>query len=329
MIKGSNMFGFGKKKNSPPPIETEKKHGLFKRLVSGLSKTRARLTSGITDLLASKKTLDTSTLDELETLLLSADIGVKTTQYFIEELKTRFKNVKTDDETTALDVLKSILLETLKQAECDDLDLNEQKPFIMMMIGVNGSGKTTTTGKLAAHFRQEGLSVMLAAADTFRAAAIEQLQAWGERNQVQVVAQHSGSDSAAVCFDAIQSAKAKKLDILIADTAGRLHTQSHLMEELKKIKRVINKADPTGPHEVILVLDATLGQNALQQAKMFHEAIQIDSICLTKLDGTAKGGIIFAIHQELGLPIRYIGVGEQLEDLEPFSAEWFIEALFE
>lgn len=319
------MFGFSKKVANTG-VETEKK-GFFQRLTSGLSKTRQRLSNGLTNLVLGKKRLDDELLEELETILLSADVGFDATQHFLNELVHRLGRKELADETLILTTLKQIMIETLSGAEVP-LDSNIASPYVIMMTGVNGAGKTTTIGKLAHYFQQQGKTVLLAAGDTFRAAAVEQLQTWGDRNQVAVVAQHSGADSAAVCFDAIQSAKAKNIDILLADTAGRLHTQDHLMAELKKIKRVIAKVDPSAPHETMLILDASIGQNALQQAKLFHEAIGVTSLCVTKLDGTAKGGIIFAIVQALKLPIRFIGVGEQITDLQPFSAQDFVEALF-
>ncbi|OGT29891.1 MAG: signal recognition particle-docking protein FtsY [Gammaproteobacteria bacterium RIFCSPHIGHO2_12_FULL_35_23] len=314
-----------KKQTQQPATE---KQGLLKRLALGLQKTRARFAEGVVNLFTGKKVIDTELIEELETYLLSADIGVKASQELMAELTKQIHRKHINDPALLLDTLKSIMLTMLKPAEQPILIQSSHQPFVIMMVGVNGAGKTTTTGKITQYYQQNGYQVMLAAADTFRAAAIEQLQTWGKRNRVPVIAQHTGADSAAVSFDALESAKSKQLDLLIIDTAGRLHTQSHLMDELKKIKRVISKLDTSAPHEVLLVLDATIGQNALQQAKLFKEAIGVTGLCITKLDGTAKGGIVFAIAKEFNLPIRFIGVGEQVTDLQPFIAEDFIQALF-
>lgn len=301
---------------------------LFKKLKGGLSKTRQRLTDGLANVTLGKKQLDDELLEELETTLLSADMGLSVTQNLLDQLVDKLGRKALDDPNIIFNTLKAIMCEHLLEAE-QPLQIDTQKkPYTLMMVGINGSGKTTTLGKLAYKLHKEGFSVAMSAGDTFRAAAIEQLQSWGERYNIPVIAQHSGSDSAAVTYDALQSSKAKQTHILLADTAGRLHTQSNLMEELKKIKRVMAKLDPNTPHETMLVIDASIGQNALQQARMFNEAVGIDSLCITKLDGTAKGGIVFAIVQELGLPIRYIGVGETVDDLQPFVAEDFVEALF-
>lgn len=323
------MFNLLKrKKSSDTPEENNEKVGLFARLKAGLAKTRTSFTAGIANLILGKKTLDAETLDLIETQLLTADVGVDATQQFIKHLTEKLARKELNDTEAALktlqDDMKSLLLPCQKP-----LTLDENKaPFVILVVGINGSGKTTTIGKLAKHLQQAGKKVMLAAGDTFRAAAIEQLQIWGERNQIPVIAQQPGADTAAVIYDAMESAKARNIDILIADTAGRLHTQTNLMEELKKVKRVLTKIDPTSPHETLLVLDAGIGQNALNQAKQFHESIGITGIALTKLDGTAKGGIIFAIAKQLGLPIRLIGVGEGIDDLREFNAEEFVSALF-
>jgi len=334
------VFGLGKKskktEEKPVAIKTgdvsllpEEKKGIFKRLRGGLSKTRHKLGDGMNELLLGKKTLDEDILEALETILISSDVGLSATADFLEQLRKQTVRKQRSDDRALLDGLKEIMLGALQKAEAP-LEIDPaHRPFVIEMVGVNGSGKTTTTGKLAKQFQQSGKKVMLAAADTFRAAAVEQLQVWGERNDVPVIAQHSGADSAAVCFDALSSAKAKNMDVLVVDTAGRLHTQDHLMAELVKVKRVIAKVDETAPHEVLLVLDASIGQNALQQAKMFHQAVGVTGICITKLDGTAKAGVIFAIVKELGLPVRYIGVGEQIDDLQPFQAQAFVDALFE
>lgn len=320
------MFGFKKKtETTSQPVE---KKGFFQRLTQGLSKTRQRLSNSLTTIIKGKKKIDDELLEELETLLLSADMGIETTQYFLNELVRRLGRNELDNESIIFDTLKQIMTETLVSAQAPLISEIKTAPYVIMMIGINGSGKTTTIGKLAHYLQNQNKTLLLAAGDTFRAAATEQLQTWGARNNVPVIAQQSGADSAAVCFDALQSAKAKNIDVLIADTAGRLHTQSHLMEELKKIKRVMSKIDETAPQEMMLVLDASIGQNALQQAKLFHQAVGVTSLCITKLDGTAKGGIIFAIIKELNLPIRFIGVGEQIDDLQPFSAREFVDALF-
>ncbi|MCV6638752.1 signal recognition particle-docking protein FtsY [Candidatus Albibeggiatoa sp. nov. NOAA] len=308
--------------------EEQPKASFFQRLKQGLSRTRANFTTGLASLFTGTQAIDDDLLEEIETLLLMADVGIEATQLIIDDLHKRVAKdqLKESGELyTALKENMQQLLEPVEQPlEIPD-DLNT--PYVILMIGINGAGKTTTIGKLAKRFQKEGKSVMLAAGDTFRAAAVEQLKVWGERNDVAVVAQHDKADSAAVIFDALESAKAKNVDVLIADTAGRLHTQGHLMEELKKIKRVMSRLDENAPHEVMLVLDASIGQNALSQAKEFHKAIGITGINVTKLDGTAKGGIIFAVAHQLGLPIRFIGVGEQIDDLRVFNAQQFVEAL--
>lgn len=293
-----------------------------------LQKTRKNFTDRIFSLFKNKKTLDSALLEELETIMLSADIGINAAQDIIGKLEKQPSHKTQTDNQAVFDQLKTLLTQQLLPVQKPLIpDTTTHKPYVILVLGVNGTGKTTTIGKLANYYRLQGKNIMLAAGDTFRAAAIEQLKIWGERNQIPVIAQKSGADSAAVIFDAVESAKAKKTDILIADTAGRLHTQSHLMDELKKIVRVIKKADETAPHEILLILDATTGQNALQQAKQFNEALKVTGIVLTKLDGTAKGGIIFAIAHTLGIPIRFIGVGEQIDDLKPFCAEDFVSVL--
>lgn len=303
------------------------KLGLFKRLKQSLSKTRQSLTKGMADLFLGKKSIDDDLFEELETLLLIADVGVEATQRIIEQVTEQVARKALKEPQKLYEALKQALLDILAPCEKPLAISNDQKPFMILMVGVNGAGKTTTIGKMANQFKAQGQSVMLAAGDTFRAAAVEQLTVWGERNQVPVIAQQTGADSASVIFDALQSATAKGTDILIADTAGRLHTRDNLMEELLKITRVAKKISPQAPHEILLVLDASMGQNALQQARVFHKMINLSGIAITKLDGTAKGGIIFAIANELGLPIRYIGVGEAIEDLRPFDANEFVEAL--
>ena len=305
----------------------DKKDNIFKRLTSGLARTRASLSNGLQDLFLGKKEIDATLFEELETILLSADVGVATTQQIVQELTNEVDRKSLKDPAKLYEFLQQQLLKLI--TPCDaPLQISNEGPYVILMVGVNGSGKTTTIGKLAKRLQQQGLSVMLAAGDTFRAAAVEQLQVWGERNAIPVVAQHTGADSASVIFDALTAAKSRGIDVLIADTAGRLHTQDNLMAELQKVKRVLGKLDPQAPHEVMLVLDAGIGQNALIQAQQFNKAVGVTGITLTKLDGTAKGGMIFAIAKEFSLPIRFIGVGEGIDDLRPFHAMEFVEALF-
>ncbi|KTD79273.1 signal recognition particle-docking protein FtsY [Legionella waltersii] len=313
-----------------PSTEIKTKEGLFARFKKGLSKTRHQLGEGIGRLLLGKKEINPALLDELETMLISADVGLDTSQALLKQLNEELERKQLADGEALYNALRTNLFEVLKNAEKPlAIETEDGSPFVILMVGVNGAGKTTTIGKLAKQFQQQGKKVMLAAGDTFRAAAVEQLQVWGERNQIPVVAQHTGADSASVIFDALQAAKARKIDVLIADTAGRLHTQNNLMEELKKVKRVIQKLDPKAPHETMLVLDASIGQNALSQARQFNEAVQLSGITMTKLDGTAKGGILFAIANELKIPFRYLGVGEGIEDLRPFEAAQFVSAIFD
>lgn len=305
------------------------KQSVFARFKQGLSKTRHQLGDGLARLLLGKKEIDSELLQELETLLLSADLGIDATERVLNQLREQVTRSQLSDGQALYSALNEQLQVLLSPAASPlSLDTAQHSPFVILMVGVNGAGKTTTIGKLAKFYQQSGKKVMLAAGDTFRAAAVEQLQAWGERNQVPVIAQHTGADSASVIFDAFSAAKARHIDVLIADTAGRLHTQNNLMEELKKIKRVIQKIDPTAPHEVMLVLDASIGQNALNQAREFHQAIGVTGITMTKLDGTAKGGIVFAIANELALPFRYLGIGEGADDLRPFDALQFVDAIF-
>ena len=326
------MFSFSKSKStdtSQAEVQSpQDKRGLFSRLIQGLTRTRAGLASGLADLTLGKKSIDDELLEDIETLLLTADIGVEATQRIITDLTARVSRKELADSEALLGALKEDMTAIL--APCDaPIEINtSHKPYVILMVGVNGAGKTTTIGKLARRLQAEGHSVMLAAGDTFRAAAVEQLQTWGERNDVPVIAQQSGADSASVIFDALQAAQARNIDVLIADTAGRLHTQSNLMEELKKVKRVMAKLDDSAPHEVLLVVDAGTGQNALNQATQFNQAVGLTGITLTKLDGTAKGGVIFAIAHKLGIPIRFIGVGEGIDDLRAFNAEEFVAALF-
>ena len=315
--------------NSPlPPEKAKEKVGSLNRLRQGLSKTRHQLSEGLAQLVLGKKTIDANLLEDIETQLLLADMGIETTQAIIGTVTEKLKRHQLSDPAVLMSLLREEMEAILTPVMQPWVPLPSEHPAVVLVIGVNGSGKTTTIGKLAHYFQAQHKQVMLAAGDTFRAAAIEQLAAWGQRNEIPVIAQQSGADSASVIFDALQSARAKAFDILIADTAGRLHTQQNLMEELKKIKRVLTKLDPSAPHEVLLVLDAGIGQNALVQAKQFHQAIGVTGLVLTKLDGTAKGGIIFSIAKTLGLPIRFIGIGEQIDDLRPFSAHDFVSALF-
>ena len=308
--------------------EPATKAGFFARIKAGLSRTRSGLADGLGDLLLGKKEIDDDLLEEIETQLLMADIGVAATQEIINDLTARASRKELKDSGALYEALKVSLTELLEPCHAPLEIPKSDSPFVILMVGVNGVGKTTTIGKMAKRFQAQGKSVMLAAGDTFRAAAVEQLQTWGDRNNVHVVAQHTGADSASVIFDAVQSAKAKKVDVLIADTAGRLQNKAHLMQELEKVVRVMKKIDENAPHEVMLVLDAGTGQNALSQAKLFQQAVGVNSISLSKLDGTAKGGVIFAIAKELALPVRFIGVGEQIDDLRPFDREQFINALF-
>ena len=316
--------------------ESEKpkeKQSFFTRLKNGLSKTRQSFTESLASLVLGRKEIDDDLLDDLEMILLTADVGIDATDRIIKNLTEQVSRKELKDPEALITALKSQLQAIIdpmsSPLEIDEHLAKEQGPFVILMVGINGVGKTTTIGKLAKKYQLEGKSVMLAAGDTFRAAAVEQLQTWGERNNVPVMAQKTGADSAAVIFDAIQSAKAKKIDVLIADTAGRLHTQSNLMEELKKVKRVIAKVDETAPHEVMLVIDAGTGQNALNQAQQFQEAVDVSGITLTKLDGTAKGGIVFALAEQRQIPIRFIGVGESIDDLRTFNSKSFTEALFD
>jgi fused signal recognition particle receptor len=302
------------------------KIGFFDRLKERLTRTRQNLFGGLSNLFLGKKTIDDEVLEELETRLLLADVGVDATNMIIRNLTEQVARNQLADIEALLQALQKEMLSILEPCS-HTLQTAGAKPYVILMVGVNGVGKTTTIGKLTKRLQGEGRSVLLAAGDTFRAAAVEQLQAWGERNKVAVIAQHSGADSASVIFDAVQAAKSRRIDIVIADTAGRLHTQANLMEELKKIKRVMAKIDATAPHEVMLVVDASTGQNALTQAVQFNEAVGVTGIVLTKLDGTAKGGVIFAIAKKLAIPIRFIGVGEQIEDLREFNAEEFVNAL--
>ena len=304
------------------------KLGFFARLRQGLSKTSASLGEGMASLFLGKKAIDDDLLEELETRLLTADVGVEATGVIMRNLTQKVARKQLADSEALYQALQQELTEMLLPVEQPLVIDTSHKPYVILVVGVNGAGKTTTIGKLAKRLQNEGKKVMLAAGDTFRAAAVEQLQVWGERNRIPVIAQHTGADSASVIFDAVQAAKARGIDVLIADTAGRLHTKDNLMEELRKVRRVIGKLDEAAPHETLLVLDAGTGQNALNQAKQFHNAVPLTGLALTKLDGTAKGGVIFALAKQSALPIRYVGVGESIDDLRPFEARPFVQALF-
>ena len=317
------MFGF----KSASKNDTEKPAGLFASLRQRLSKTRQNLSTGLANLLLGEKKIDAELLEQLEDQLLMADVGMQATQKITSQLTESLQRQQLGDNESLIAVLKKTMSDIL--APCA-IPLNvdsANKPFVILMVGVNGAGKTTTVSKLAQQYKSQGLKVMLAAGDTFRAAAVEQLQSWGDRLEIPVIKQGQGADSASVIYDALQSAQARNIDVLIADTAGRLHTQTGLMDELEKIKRVMAKLDPDAPQETLLVLDAGTGQNALTQASSFRDTVGISGIILTKLDGTAKGGMIFAVAEQLQTPIRYIGVGESVDDLRPFDNEEFVDAL--
>lgn len=309
--------------------EPLKSVNFFSRIKSGLSRTRGQLSEGLSKLILGQKQIDDELLEDIETQLLTADVGIAATTEIINNITEKCERNELKDADSLHKALKTELGDLLKTCHAPLKIQEEKQPYVILVVGVNGVGKTTTIGKMAKYFQSEGRSVMLAAGDTFRAAAVEQLQVWGERNNVPVVAQHTGADSASVIYDAVASAKSKNIDVLIADTAGRLQNKDNLMNELEKVVRVMQKIDNTAPHEVMLVLDAGTGQNALSQAQAFQKAVGVTGISLTKLDGTAKGGIIFAIAKQLKLPIRFIGVGEQIDDLRPFEAEEFVSALFE
>jgi fused signal recognition particle receptor len=322
------MLGFRKNKTTDGQ-DAPQNTGLFARLKSGLARTRHSLTEGVASLVLGSKAIDAELLEEIETTLLLADVGVEASREIIDDLTARVSRKELGNAEALMSALHEDMEAILAPVSAPLSIPRETRPYVILMVGINGAGKTTTIGKLAHRLRQDGRTVMLAAGDTFRAAAVEQLQTWGERNGVPVIAQQQGADAASVIYDALEAARARGIDVLIADTAGRLHTQSNLMEELKKIRRVLGKLDASAPHEVMLVVDAGTGQNALNQARQFHEVIGLTGITLTKLDGTAKGGIIFAIAKQLGLPIRFIGVGEGIENLREFDAAEFVEALFE
>ena len=309
-------------------ISEAKPKSFFQRLSGKLSKTSSSLGDGLGRLLLGKKEIDDELLEEIETQLLISDVGIDTTTRIMANLADSIEREALLNSDALYEQLKAELAATLSPSDEPFVIDRTQSPYVILVVGVNGAGKTTTIGKLAKRFQQQGLSVMLAAGDTYRAAAVEQLQVWGERNDVPVVAQHTGADSASVIFDALQSAKSKGADVLIADTAGRLHNKDNLMEELKKVVRVMGKIDAAAPQEILLVLDATTGQNAVAQAEKFQSIIGVTGLAITKLDGTAKGGVLFAISEKLQLPIRFIGVGEQVDDLRPFDANEFVNAIF-
>ncbi|WP_426810251.1 signal recognition particle-docking protein FtsY [Pseudomonas sp. WOUb67] len=309
-------------------VTEQAKPGFFARLKQGLSKTSASIGEGMASLFLGKKVIDDDLLDEIETRLLTADVGVEATSAIVQNLTQKVARKQLADADALYKSLQEELAALLRPVEQPLKVQAQSKPYVILVVGVNGAGKTTTIGKLAKKLQLEGKKVMLAAGDTFRAAAVEQLQVWGERNQIPVIAQHTGADSASVIFDAVQAAKARGADVLIADTAGRLHTKDNLMEELKKVRRVIGKLDADAPHEVLLVLDAGTGQNAISQAKYFNQSVELTGLALTKLDGTAKGGVIFALAKQFNIPIRFIGVGEGIDDLRTFEAEPFVKALF-
>jgi len=321
------MFSFLKHKTSFEETVETKKPVFLKRLKANLQKTRRHLIDGLAHLVFGKKTIAADLIEDIENLLLSSDVGASVTEEIIYDLNGKLARKQLADSQVVWEVLQQHLV-TLLQACEQPLPTNLTKPYVILVVGVNGVGKTTTIGKLAYFLKKQGKQVLLAAGDTFRAAATEQLAVWATQNHVPLIAQHQGADSASVIYDALQAAKARNSDVLIADTAGRLHTKDNLMQELKKIKKVLAKLDATAPHETLLVLDASMGQNALVQAELFHHVIQLTGIVLTKLDGSAKGGMIFSIAKKLALPIRFIGLGEGIEDLQVFSAKAFINALF-
>ncbi len=320
------MISFLKSKRPPKP-KTSERSSFTSRLKQGLTRTRKQLNEGLASLVLGKKTIDDELLNELETTLLLADVGIPASEKILAALTQQVSRKELTSAQALVDALQSHLQALLEP--CSKPLVIDTTPFVILIVGVNGAGKTTSIAKIAHFYQQQGKKVMLAAGDTFRAAAVEQLQVWGERNKMPVIAQQTGADSASVIFDAVQAAKARQYDILIADTAGRLHTQDHLMDELAKIKRVMQKLDANAPHETMLVIDASMGQNALNQAQQFHDVINLTGMALTKLDGTAKGGIVFAIADKMQLPIRFIGVGEQIDDLKPFDSKTFVEALFQ
>lgn len=325
-IEGSAASGETVVSASASPVN---KQGLLGRIRHGLSRTRSHFAEGMGNIFLGRKTIDEELFEDLETQLLVADVGIEATSAIIDSLTDRVARKQLQDPKALLSALREALAELLAPVEMPLVVDVSKKPYVILVVGVNGVGKTTTIGKLAKKLSNDGHKVMLAAGDTFRAAAVEQLQVWGERNNVPVVAQHTGADSASVIYDAIASARSKGMDVIIADTAGRLHNKSNLMEELTKVKRVMTKLDASAPHEVLLVLDAGTGQNAISQAQEFTKAAGVTGLVLTKLDGTAKGGVIFALSKKLAIPVRFIGIGEGVDDLQPFVAQTFIEGLFD
>jgi len=324
------MIKWLQRKETERTLEPEVSAGFLSRIQQRLSKTRAQLGDRLAGFLRGKKTIDPAVLEAVETTLLSADFGIETTEQVVNALQNELDRNLLADGDAVFQALTAHLTQLLAERAIPLVpETTDKTPFVILMVGINGAGKTTTIGKLAKQFQDAGKKVMLAAGDTFRAAAVEQLKVWGERHHIPVIAQHTGADAASVIFDALQAAKARGMDILIADTAGRLHTQTHLMNELKKIKRVLQKLDPVAPHEIMLVLDASIGQNALAQAREFHEAMGVTGITMTKLDGTAKGGILFAIGHQLEIPFRYVGFGEAVDDLQPLDANAFVHAIFD
>ena len=306
--------------------ENEPKSGFFARLKSGLAKTRSNFAGGFDNIVHGKAKVGPELLEELEETLLLADVGMQTTSFILDDLKREVSQNRIRENKEVLEQLKQRMIHVLSQNQ-KPLPYSEHQPFVILVVGVNGSGKTTTIGKLARHWKQEGKKILLAAGDTFRAAAIDQLQVWADRSDIPCISQKSGADPSAVAYDAVQAGLARGMDIVLIDTAGRLQTNTNLMEELKKIKRVIGKILPGAPHETLLVLDATIGQNSISQARLFNEALEVDGLVMTKLDGTAKGGVLFNITDDLKLPIRFVGVGEKPEDLQEFNPETFVEAL--
>ncbi|HDZ55523.1 MAG TPA: signal recognition particle-docking protein FtsY [Pseudomonas xinjiangensis] len=331
-VAASLFGGLGQQQPEQTAAEPDKpaaeSRGFFARMKAGLSKTSVNLGEGMANMFLGEKEIDDELMEEMETRLLLADVGIEATTLIMESLQSRVRRRQLNDRKALYGALQGELESLLGDVAKPMVIPAEKKPFVILVVGVNGVGKTTTIGKLAKRLQGEGKQVMLAAGDTFRAAAVEQLQVWGERNRIPVVAQHTGADSASVIFDALQAAKSRGMDVLIADTAGRLHNKDNLMDELKKVKRVLAKLDGEAPHEVLLVLDAGTGQNAISQTKLFDQAVGLTGLALTKLDGTAKGGVIFALAKQFGLPIRFIGVGEQIDDLRPFTAPEFVKALF-
>jgi fused signal recognition particle receptor len=306
--------------------ENEPKSGFFARLKSGLAKTRSNFAGGFDNIVHGKAKVGPELLEELEETLLLADVGMQTTSFILDDLKREVSQNRIRENKEVLGQLKQRMIHVLSQNQ-KPLAFSEHQPFVILVVGVNGSGKTTTIGKLAWHWKQEGKKVLLAAGDTFRAAAIDQLQVWADRSGISCISQKIGADPSAVAYDAVQAGLAREMDLVLIDTAGRLQTNTNLMEELKKIKRVIGKVLPGAPHETLLVLDATIGQNSISQARLFNEALEVDGLVMTKLDGTAKGGVLFNITDDLKLPIRFVGVGEKPEDLQEFNPQTFVEAL--